>query len=62
MLLPAFPKDRQEEEYSCDDLQAVYNETGLYTAVGEAGAEREGWMKAVVTCSRWETEINYWPK
>lgn len=35
MLLPAFPKDRLEEEYSFDDLQAVQNETGLYTAVCE---------------------------
>lgn len=30
--------------------------------VSEAGAEREGWMKAVVTCSRGRTEINYQPK
>lgn len=30
--------------------------------VGEAGAEREGWMKAVVTCRRWWSEINYRPK
>lgn len=35
MLLPAFPKDRLEEEYSCDDLQEVQNEMGLYTAVCE---------------------------
>lgn len=46
MLLPAFPKDRLEEEYSYDDLQAMQNEMGLYAVVcedsGETGAEKDG--------------------
>lgn len=30
--------------------------------VGEAGAEKEGWVIPVVTCSERGTENNHWPK
>lgn len=30
--------------------------------VGEAGAEKEGWLMTVVICSKRGTEINHQPK
>lgn len=39
---------------------------GAYTQqcakVGEAGAEKEGWVMAVITCSKRGTESKHWPR
>lgn len=65
MLLPALPKGRLGEEYvmTCRQCKMRWDFTRQCgKAVGEAEAEREGWMKAVVTCSTWGNEINHRPK